>query len=132
MAQYLAIIYDTNLGTDVPQGMVQKRFQPTSAANLQSINDAEAAMAYCRDEVLPELDVVDRDIVRPLMELTEVIKTINKTMTKRDHKLIDYDRHRVALQKLNNKQERSFSEEKQIFKVTIQTKKSKVLTNPPY
>lgn len=117
MAQFLAVIYDSNLGTEIPEGTVQKRFQQSSAANLQAVNDAEAAMAYCRDEVLPELDVVDRDIVRPLMELTEIIKTINKTMVKRDHKLIDYDRHRLAIQKLNNKTERSFSEEKQIFKV---------------
>jgi DNA topoisomerase VI subunit A len=38
-------------------------------------------------------------------------------MIKRDHKLIDYDRHRTSLEKLNKKTERSFSEEKQIFKV---------------
>ncbi|KAI8982010.1 hypothetical protein BDF20DRAFT_864514 [Mycotypha africana] len=117
MAQYLAGIYDSTLGTQVPEGAVQKRFQQTPAIQLQAVNDAEAAMAYCRDEVLPELDVVDRDIVRPLLELTEIIKTVQKTMTKRNHKLIDYDRHRLALQKLQNKQERSFSEEKQIFKV---------------
>lgn len=117
MAQYLAVIYDAALGTEVPEGMVQKRFQQTPAHQLQAVNDAEAAMAYCRDEVLPELDVVDRDIVRPLLELTEIIKTINKTMVKRNHKLIDYDRHRTAIQKLNAKTERSFSEEKQIFKV---------------
>ncbi|KAI8890272.1 BAR-domain-containing protein [Backusella circina FSU 941] len=120
MAQYLAVIYDSNLGTQVPEGAVQKRFQQTPAAALQSVNDAEAAMAYCRDEVLPELDVVDRDIVRPLMELGEIIKVIEKTMIKRDHKLIDYDRHRIALQKINNKTERSFSEEKQIFKIQSQ------------
>jgi amphiphysin len=124
MAHYLSIIYDTSLGTEVPEGAVQKRFQQTPAANLQAVNDAEAAMAYCRDEVLPELDVVDRDIVRPLLELSEIIKVINKTMIKRDHKLIDFDRHRIALQKLNGKAERSFSEEKQIFKVkTIKYKK---------
>lgn len=124
MAHYLAIIYDANLGTEVPEGMVQKRFQQTPAANLQAVNDAEAAMAYCRDEVLPELDVVDRDVVRPLLELSEIIKVIHKTMIKRDHKLIDFDRHRIALQKLTTKAERSFSEEKQIFKVK-KTKKNK-------
>jgi amphiphysin len=117
MAHYLSMIYDASLGTEAPEGTVQKRFQQTAAANLQAVNDAEAAMAYCRDEVLPELDVVDRDIVRPLLELSEIIKVIQKTMIKRDHKLIDYDRHRIALQKLNSKAERSFSEEKQIFKV---------------
>ncbi|KAL9553871.1 hypothetical protein MBANPS3_003077 [Mucor bainieri] len=120
MAQYLAVIYDAALGTEVPEGMVQKRFQQTPANQLQAVNDAEAAMAYCRDEVLPELDVVDRDIVRPLLELSEIIKTINKTMVKRNHKLIDFDRHRIAIQKLNAKTERSFSEEKQIFKIQSQ------------
>ncbi|KAI9282242.1 hypothetical protein BY458DRAFT_497613 [Sporodiniella umbellata] len=120
MAQYLATIYDTNLGIEVPQGAVQKRFQQTPAVQLQAVNDAEAAMAYCRDEVLPELDVVDRDIVRPLMELNEIIKAIQKTIVKRNHKLIDFDRHRISLQKITNKTERSFSEEKQIFKIQAQ------------
>ncbi|KAI8355060.1 hypothetical protein EDC96DRAFT_516162 [Choanephora cucurbitarum] len=120
MAQFLATIYDNSLGTELSEGVVQKRFQQTPAPQLQAANDAEAAMAYCRDEVLPELDVVDRDIVRPLLELSEIVKTINKTMVKRNHKLIDYDRHRLALQKLNTKQERSFSEEKQIFKIQAQ------------
>jgi amphiphysin len=55
MAQYLSIIYDSALGTQVPEGMVQKRVQQTPATPLQAVNDAEAAMAYCRDEVLPEL-----------------------------------------------------------------------------
>lgn len=55
MAQYLSTIFDNNLGIEVPQGMVQKRFQQTPAQQLQAANDAEAAMAYCRDEVLPEL-----------------------------------------------------------------------------
>ncbi|KAI7899026.1 uncharacterized protein BX663DRAFT_522875 [Cokeromyces recurvatus] len=120
MAEYLAVIYDASLGTQAPEGTVQKRFQQTPAQQLQAVNDAEAAMVYCRDEVLPELDVVDRNIIRPLLELEEIMKLISKTMTKRNHKLIDYDRHRLALQKLNNKQERSFSEEKQIFKVQSQ------------
>lgn len=120
MAQYLSAIYDASIGTEAAEGAVQKRFQQTQAYQLQSVNDAEAAMAYCRDEVLPELDVVDRDVVRPLLELSEIQKTIAKTMIKRDHKLIDFDRHRIALQKLQNKTERSFSEEKQIFKIQSQ------------
>ncbi|KAI9351015.1 hypothetical protein BD770DRAFT_421212 [Pilaira anomala] len=120
MAHYLAAIYDANIGAEAAEGIIQKRFQQTPAPQVQSANDAEAAMAYCRDEVLPELDVVDRDIVRPLLELTEIQKTIGKTMLKRNHKLIDYDRHRIALQKITSKTERSFSEEKQIFKIQQQ------------
>ena len=54
-----------------------------------------------------------------MLELKEIMKTIHKTMVKRNHKMIDYDRHRTALNKLKAKEERSFSEEKQIFKVNV-------------
>lgn len=53
MASFLTVIYDTHLG--IEQGGIQKRVQQTPAAAVQAANDAEAAMAYCRDEVLPEL-----------------------------------------------------------------------------
>lgn len=55
MAHYLAAIYDANIGAEAAEGIIQKRFQQTPAPQVQSTNDAEAAMAYCRDEVLPEL-----------------------------------------------------------------------------
>lgn len=45
---------------------------------------------------------------------------ISKTIVKRNHKLIDYDRHRVSLNKLTAKAERTLSEEKSIFKVQSQ------------
>ncbi|KAI8371772.1 uncharacterized protein BYT42DRAFT_581522 [Radiomyces spectabilis] len=120
MAGFLATIYDTHIGKEIPEGAIQKRVQQTPAASLQAANDAEAAMAYCRDEILPELDAVDRDIVRPLLELLEIMRVIQKTIVKRNHKLIDYDRHRASLNKLKGKDERSFNEEKQIFKVEAQ------------
>jgi amphiphysin len=59
-------------------------------------------------------------VIRPSLELQEIIKTIQKTIVKRNHKLIDYDRHRVSLNKLNAKAERSLSEEKNIYKVQSQ------------
>ncbi|KAK4511003.1 uncharacterized protein ATC70_012208 [Mucor velutinosus] len=120
MASYLSVIYSQHLGVEVEEGGVQRRVQPTPAAALQAANDAEAAMAYCRDEILPQLDSVDQYVIRPSLELQEVIKTIQKTIVKRNHKLIDYDRHRVALQKLNVKTERTMNEEKAIFKVQSQ------------
>ncbi|KAI9322809.1 hypothetical protein BX666DRAFT_1898634 [Dichotomocladium elegans] len=121
MAAHLTVIYDTQLGVQATeQGGVQRRFQQTPAAATQAANDAEAAMAYCRDEVLPELDGIDRDVIRPMLEFKEIMKTIQKTMVKRNHKMIDYDRHRASLAKLKAKEERSFNEEKQIFKVEAQ------------
>ena len=55
MSEYLSTIYDASLGTAAAEGAVQKRFQQTPAYQLQAVNDSEAAMAYCRDEILPEL-----------------------------------------------------------------------------
>lgn len=55
IASFMAVIYSTNLGVEVEEGGVQRRFQPTPAAALQAVNDAEAAMDYCRSEILPEL-----------------------------------------------------------------------------
>jgi amphiphysin len=45
------------------------------------------------------------------------MKLIRRTITKREHKLVDYDRYRLSLKKLNDKKERTLSDEKQIFKV---------------
>lgn len=119
MASYLSTIYDPYIGAPAMEGAIQKRVPPSSPDAIQAVNDAEAALGYCRDEVLPELDGLDRDVTRPLLELMEIGKTIQKTIVKRSHKMIDYDRHRLALSKLNTKQDRSFSEEKQIFKVSL-------------
>lgn len=55
MAAFLSVIYSAQIGVEVEEGEVQRRVQPTPAAALQAANDAEAAMAYCRDEILPEL-----------------------------------------------------------------------------
>ncbi|KAI8084637.1 uncharacterized protein BX664DRAFT_337447 [Halteromyces radiatus] len=120
MAAYLTIIYSANIGIEVEEGEIQRRVQQTPAAAAQAANDAEAAMAYCRDEILPELDLVDDAVIRPTLELTEIMKQIQKTMVKRNHKMIDYDRHRASLNKLKVKEERSFNEEKQIYKVEAQ------------
>ncbi|KAF7727753.1 hypothetical protein EC973_007212 [Apophysomyces ossiformis] len=120
MSAFMATIYSSNLGVEVEEGGVQRRFQQTPAAALQAVNDAEAAMDYCRAEILPELDAVDRYVIGPTMQMMEIMKIIQKTMTKRNHKLIDYDRHRTGLNKLKAKEQRSFNEEKQILKLEAQ------------
>jgi len=52
-----------------------------------------------------------------LTEMQNLMKLIRKSITKRDHKLVDYDRFRLALKKLQEKKERTLSDEKQMFKV---------------
>lgn len=58
-------------------------------------------------------------MVRPLQEMQNNMKLIRKTMTKREHKLVDYDRYRLSLKKLTDKKERTLSDEKQIYKVRV-------------
>jgi len=47
------------------------------------------------------------------------MKMIRKTIIKRDHKLVDYDRFRISLKKLQDKKDRKLSDEKEIFKVRV-------------
>ena len=55
MANYLAAMYNQQLSTATDEDQVQFSEQSASPGSLQAVNDAEAAMAYCRDEVLPHL-----------------------------------------------------------------------------
>lgn len=69
------------------------------------------------DTLAPELELIESRIVQPCKELQEICKKIRKTCTKRDHKLVDYDRHNNSLNKLREKKEKSLSDEKNLFKV---------------
>ncbi|KAI8971238.1 hypothetical protein BDB01DRAFT_845233 [Pilobolus umbonatus] len=120
MAQFLSTIYSPYIGVEVQEGGVQRRVQQNPAVAIQAVNDAEAAMSYCREEVLPELDSIDQFVIRPSLELQELVKKIQKTIVKRNHKLLDYDRHRVALSKLTVKEQRTFNDEKAILKLQNQ------------
>lgn len=71
----------------------------------------------CVDTLAPELELIDSRIVTPCKELVEICKKIRKTCVKRDHKLIDFDRHNNSLNKLREKKEKSLSDEKNLFKV---------------
>ncbi|KAF1806274.1 hypothetical protein FB192DRAFT_1270969 [Mucor lusitanicus] len=86
----------------------------------QALEDYATAMAYCREESFSILDDLDALVVRPADRFHMITKTIDKTITKREHKLIDFDRHRVAYMKYSAIQEPSPSEEKNMFKLQTQ------------
>ena len=46
-----------------------------------------------------------------------IIKAIQKTITKRQHKLIDYDRYRNSFVKMSNMADKTPSEDKQVYKL---------------
>ncbi|KAF9363765.1 hypothetical protein BGX34_003372 [Mortierella sp. NVP85] len=114
----LADIYDPALG--VPSGEVRPRQAQTAPEAAQAVSDFQAVMREMRDVVLPEVDKLERMVVRPLTEMQHNMKLIRRTITKRDHKLVDYDRFRISLKKLRDKKDRTLSDEKQIYKLESQ------------
>ncbi|KAH8671011.1 BAR domain-containing protein [Xylariales sp. PMI_506] len=89
------------------------------SGNIEGIHACEEYEAIVKDlqETLqPELEMIDNRVIAPANELLDVIKAIRKTATKRDHKQLDYDRHRATLKKLQDKKEKTAKDEKAMWK----------------
>jgi len=90
---------------------------PDSGHTIRSVITYETTMAEMRDLIGPELELIESRIAGPAKELQAVMKTIRKTITKREHKLTDYDRFNNSLAKLRDKKDKSLSDEKNLFKL---------------
>ncbi|KAJ7630388.1 hypothetical protein FB45DRAFT_915349 [Roridomyces roridus] len=90
---------------------------PDSAQTIRSVSKYETTMEELRASIGPELELIETRIVGPIKDFQQVMKTIRKTITKRDHKLTDYDRFNNSLTKLRDKKEKSLSDEKNLFKL---------------
>ncbi|KAF5356026.1 hypothetical protein D9756_003968 [Leucocoprinus leucothites] len=90
---------------------------PDADQTIRSVTKYETAMEELKALVLPELELIESRILSPAKELVTVMKQIRKTITKRDHKLTDYDRFNNSLTKLRDKKEKSLSDEKNLFKL---------------
>lgn len=55
MANYISTIYSPQIGVEMEDDGIQRQVQSIPVTATQAANDAEAAMAYCRDEILPQL-----------------------------------------------------------------------------
>ncbi|BGP18419.1 BAR adaptor protein Hob1 [Rhodosporidiobolus nylandii] len=89
---------------------------PGAETTLRNIDQYQDLMAELRDAVQPELELIDSRVSQPLKEYQELLKKIRKTITKREHKLVDYDRHNNSYSKLKDKKDKSLSDEKNLFK----------------
>lgn len=90
---------------------------PDASHTILNVTKYETAMQELRELIGPELELIDTRIAGPAKELQSVMKLIRKTITKRDHKLTDYDRFNNSLTKLRDKKEKSLSDEKNLFKL---------------
>ncbi|KAI9669988.1 MAG: hypothetical protein M1831_007024 [Alyxoria varia] len=83
---------------------------------IQACEEYEAIVAELQTTLQPELDIIDSRVIRPALELLEVVKVMRKTVTKRDHKQLDYDRKNNTLKKLQEKKEKTAKDEKALYK----------------
>ncbi|THU90764.1 BAR-domain-containing protein [Dendrothele bispora CBS 962.96] len=90
---------------------------PEAEHTIRSVDKYQNATEELRSSVGPELELIESRIVGPTKEFQTIMKTIRKTITKRDHKLVDYDRFNNSLTKLRDKKEKSLSDEKNLFKL---------------
>ncbi|KXN89807.1 hypothetical protein AN958_04811 [Leucoagaricus sp. SymC.cos] len=90
---------------------------PDAEQTIRSVTKYEAAMEEMKALVAPELELIESRILGPTKELQAIMKLIRKSITKREHKLVDYDRFNNSLTKLRDKKEKSLSDEKNLFKL---------------
>ncbi|KAA1468436.1 BAR-domain-containing protein [Dentipellis sp. KUC8613] len=90
---------------------------PQAANTLKNVDDYQVALEELRTTIAPELELISSRVLAPVKELQGVMKTIRKMITKREHKLVDYDRFNNSLTKLRDKKEKSLSDEKNLFKL---------------
>lgn len=83
---------------------------------IQACEEYEAIVRDLQETLAPELEMIETRIVSPATELLDIIKIVRKITVKREHKKLDYDRHRSTLKKLEDKKEKSLKDEKSLYK----------------
>lgn len=72
--------------------------------SLSALEDYIEKLGLAKIELLGQLVVtVENQLTKPMTELQTLMKNVRFKISKRDHKLIDYDRHRIELEKLKMK-----------------------------
>ncbi|KAH6631143.1 BAR domain-containing protein [Chaetomium sp. MPI-SDFR-AT-0129] len=91
---------------------------------IRACEEYEAVVKELQDTLAPELEMIESRVIRPADELLDVIKAIRKTATKREHKKLDYDRHRATLKKLQDKKDKTAKDEKAMWKAENEVEQS--------
>ena len=83
---------------------------------IEACEEYEAIVRDLQATLSPELEMIEQRVIAPADQLLEVIKVVRKVNLKRDHKQLDFDRHRATLKKLQDKKEKTLKDEKALFK----------------
>jgi amphiphysin len=83
---------------------------------IRACEEYEGIVKELQTTLAPELEMIESRVIKPADELLEIIKAVRKIAVKRDHKQLDYDRHRASLKKLQDKKEKTLKDEKAIYR----------------
>ena len=87
---------------------------------IETATQLEISMDRVKEEIMPHLLDIERQVVAPAAEYLSFFEQVKKYLTKREHKLVDYDRYREAVKKLKEKKDRSSSDEKKLGQLETQ------------
>ncbi|KAF2140561.1 uncharacterized protein K452DRAFT_288643 [Aplosporella prunicola CBS 121167] len=90
--------------------------QEGNPEGIRACEEYEAVVRDLQATLQPELEMIESRVIKPADELLEIIKVIRKAAVKRDHKQLDYDRHRATLKKLQDKKDKTLKDEKALYK----------------
>lgn len=120
-SQAIAEIYKPISGRmSDPDSIVQEG----NPEGIRACEEYEAIVKELQVTLQPELEMIETRVIRPADELLEVIKVIQKTATKRQHKQLDYDRHRATLKKLQDKKDKNLKDEKAMYKAETEVEQA--------
>ena len=83
---------------------------------IRACEEYEEIVHDLQTALQPELEMIETRVIRPADELLDIIKVIQKTAKKRDHKQLDFDRHNASLKKIQDKKEKTLKDEKALYK----------------
>lgn len=63
-----------------------------NAEGIKACEEYEAVVQELQETLKPELEMLETRIIQPANDLLSVVKQVQKMLTKRNHKLLDFDR----------------------------------------
>lgn len=90
--------------------------QEGNPEGIRACEEYENIVRELQATLQPELEMIQARVIGPADELLTVIKVVQKSMLKRQHKQLDYDRHRTSLKKIQDKKDKSLKDEKSLYK----------------
>lgn len=87
-----------------------------NTAGIEACEQYQEVVAELQETLKPELEMIESRVISPANQLLEIIKAVRKLGAKRDHKQLDYDRHRATLKKLQDKKDKTLKDEKAMYR----------------